>query len=96
MEQNKKRYLEINKYDMSEYEDYVLMLSKAIEYYAQNDEMEKAMEYVKQVVEIPSIIEKVKSSTSSIAYELKEVPNFELKENVQKYILTMKGVLEND
>ncbi|MBR0427278.1 MAG: O-antigen ligase family protein [Clostridia bacterium] len=96
MEQNKKRYLEINKYDMSEYEDYILMLSQAIEYYAKNDEMEKAMDYIKQVVEVPSIIEKVKSSTSNIAYELKEVPNFELKENVQKYILTMKGVLEND
>lgn len=96
MEQNKKRYLEINKYDMSEYEDYVLMLSKAIEYYAQNDEMEKAMEYIKKVAEVPSIIEQVKNSTQSIAYELKEVPNFELRKNVQKYILTMKGVLEND
>lgn len=96
MAQSKKRHLEINKYDISEYEDYVLMLSQAIEYYTQNDEMEKAMEYIKQVVEIPSIIEQVKGSTQSIAYELKEIPNFELSENVQKYILTMKGVLEND
>ena len=96
MEQNKKRYIEINKYDMKEYEDYVLMLSQAIEYYAQNDEMEKAMEYIKKVVEVPSIIEHVKSSTSSISYNLKDIPTFELSENVQKYILTMKGVLEND
>lgn len=96
MAQSKKRHLDINKYDINEYENYVLMLSKAIEYYAQNDEIEKAMDYIKQVVEVPSIIEKVKSSTQSIAYELKEVPNFELKENVQNYILTMKGVLEND
>ncbi len=96
MEQNKKRYIEINKYDMSEYEDYVLMLSQAIEYYAQKDEMEKATEYIKKVADVPSIIEHVKSSTSSVAYQLKDVPNFELSENVQKYILTMKGVLEND
>ena len=96
MEQNKKRYIEINKYDMSEYEDYVLMLSQAIEYYAQKDEMEKATENIKKVAEVPSIIEHVKSSTSSVAYQLKDVPNFELSENVQKYILTMKGVLEND
>ena len=72
------------------------MLSQAIEYYAQNDEMEKAMEYIKKVVEVPSIIEHVKSSTSSISYNLKDIPTFELSENVQKYILTMKGVLEND
>ena len=72
------------------------MLSEAIEYYAQNDEMEKAMEYIKQVAEVPSIIEHVKSSTSSISYNLKDKPTFELKSNVQKYILTMKGVLEND
>jgi len=96
MAQSKKKYLEINKYDITEYEDYVLMLSHAIEYYAQNDEMEKAVEYIEKVVEVPSIIEKVKSSTQSIAYELKEKPNFELSEKVQKYILTMKGVLEND
>ena len=96
MEQNKKRYIEINKYDMKEYEDYVLMLSQAIEYYAQNDEMEKAVEYIKKVTEVPSIIEQVKSSTSSVSYELKDVPKFELETNVQKYILTMKGVLEND
>ena len=96
MEQNKKKYLEVNKYNMKEYEEYVFCLSEAIEYYAQNDEMEKAMEYIKQVVEVPSIIEHVKSSTSSISYNLKDKPTFELSENVQKYILTMKGVLEND
>ena len=96
MAQNKKKYLEVNKYDMKEYEDYVLMLSEAIEYYAQNDEMEKAVEYIKQVVEVPSIIEHVKSSTSSISYNLKDKPTFELSENVQKYILTMKGVIKND
>ena len=96
MAQNKKKYLEVNKYDMKEYEDYVLMLSEAIEYYAQKDEMEKAIEYIKQVVEVPSIIEHVKSSTSSISYNLKDKPTFELSENVQKYILTMKGVIEND
>ena len=96
MVQNKKKYLEVNKYNMKEYEDYVFCLSEAIEYYAQNDEMEKAMEYIKQVVEVPSIIEHVKSSTSSISYNLKDIPTFELSKNVQKYILTMKGVLEND
>ena len=96
MEQNKKRYIKINKYDMKEYEDYVLMLSQAIEYYAQNDEMEKAMEYIKKVAKVPSIIEHVKSSTSSTSYKLKDIPTFELESNVQKYILTMKGVLEND
>ena len=96
MEQSKKKYLMVNKYDMSEYENYVLALSEAIEYYAENDEMEKAVEYIEKVVEVPQIIEQVKSSTSSIAYKLKDIPTFELKENVQKYILTMKGVLEND
>ena len=96
MVQNKKKYLEFNKYNIKEYDEYVLMLSEAIEYYAQNDEMEKSMEYIKQVVEVPSIIEHVKSSTSSTSYKLKDIPTFELESNVQKYILTMKGVLEND
>ena len=96
MSQNKEKNLEFNKYDMASYEEYVLMLSQAIEYYAQKDEMEKATEYIKKVAEVPSKIEQVKSSTSSISYKLKDVPKFELSANVQNYIFKMKGVLEND
>ena len=96
MIENKEKNLEFNKYDMASYEEYVLMLSQAIEYYAQKDEMEKATEYIKKVAEVPSKIEQVKSSTRSISYKLKDVPKFELSENVQNYIFKMKGVLEDD
>ena len=60
------------------------------------NDMEKATEYIKKVAEVPSKIEQVESSTSGVAYKLKDVPTFELEPNVQNYILTMKGVLEND
>ena len=96
MEQNKQRAIEIAKYEISNYNEYVLMLSGAIDYYVKNDEMKKATEFIKKVIEVPSKIEQLKSSTSNISYKLRDIPDFELSDNVQKYIITMKGVLEND
>ena len=58
--------------------------------------MKKATEFIKKVIEVPSKIEQLKSSTSNISYKLRDIPDFELSDNVQKYIITMKGVLEND
>ena len=81
---------------MEKYNEYVLMLSGAIDYYASNNDMEEAMKYVKLVTEVPQKIEQVKSSTNEIAYKICDAPTFELNDEVQKYINTMKGVLEND
>lgn len=96
MIKNKQKSLEINKYEESNYEEYILMLSGAIDYYAKKDDMETAMEYIKLVIEVPSKIEQVKNSTSSISYKLNDIPNIELNDDVQKYISKMKGVLEDD
>lgn len=96
MIKNKQKSLEINKYDVSNYEEYVLMLSEAINYYAENNDMNQARQIIKLILEVPSNLEKVKNSTSKIAYKLKDVPNFELSEEIQNYIQTMKGVLQNE
>lgn len=92
---NKQKAIELAKYDMSSYEEYVLMLSAAIDYYTRNDETNEAMEYVRLVAEVPSKIQKIKDKTSDIAYKLKDVPSFELSKEVQKYIYRMNMVLEN-
>lgn len=96
MIKNKQKSLEINKYDISNYEEYILMLSMAIDYYINKDDINNAMNCIKLVVEVPSKIEQVKSSTDHISYKINDIPDFELSENVQNYILKMKGVLEND
>lgn len=96
MIKNKQKSLEINKYDIDNYEEYVLMLSDAINYYVQNDYLDKAENTINLVTEVPSKIEKLKQTTSSMAYKIKDKPNFELNDNIQDYIEKMRGVLENE
>lgn len=90
---NKQKSLELNKYDMENIEEYVLMLSMAVDYYANSDELEKVMEYIKLVVEVPKKIERIKNSTSSLAYKINDKPNFELSREVQEYINRMEEVM---
>ncbi len=96
MIKNKEKSIEINKYEISNYEEYILMLSEAINYYINNDNIEDAEHCINLVVELPSKIEKIQNSTSDIAYKLKDLPNFELSQDIQNYVSKMKGVLEND
>lgn len=96
MIKNKQKSLEINKYYINNYEEYVLMLSDAINYYVQNDYLDKAENTINLVTEVPSKIEKLKQTTSNMAYKLKDKPNFELNDNIQDYIEKMRGVLENE
>lgn len=96
MVQNKQKSIELNKYDANNYEEYILMLSMAIDYYANIDDMANCMKYIELVVQVPSKIEQVMNSTSSIAYKLQDTPNIELSDDVQNYINNMKGVLENE
>ena len=92
MTQNKKKSLEISKYDMSNYQEYILMLSNAIDYYVTVDDIDNAKKYINMVLEIPSILESLKSSTSKIAYKINDVPLFELSEEFQEYIEKLKDV----
>ncbi len=96
MIKNKQKSLEINKYDVNNYEEYILMLSNAIDYYVKNDNMSKAEQCINLILEVPSQLENLKKTTSDIAYKLKDLPNFELSREVQNYIEKMKGVLENE
>ncbi len=96
MIKNKQKSLDINKYDINNYEEYIIMLSEAINYYIKDDNIEDAENCIKLILEVPSKIEQIKNQTSDISYKLRDVPNFELSEEIQNYILKMKGVLEND
>ena len=96
MIKDKQKALEINKYDITNYEEYIVMLSKAVDYYAKNDDMNKAYKCINLILQVPSQIENLKKSTSSIAYKINDVPNFEFSAEIENYIEKMKGVSENE
>lgn len=92
MIKNKQKSLEINKYDITNCEEYIIMLSQAIDYYAKNDDMNKVYKCIDLILQIPSQIENLKNSTSGIAYKINDVPNFKFSTEIENYIEKMKGV----
>jgi tetratricopeptide (TPR) repeat protein len=75
----KEKVLEIEKYDITQYEDYVLLLYGAAEdaYNAGDEElMEFCLERVQSVPE--KLLEELKENTSPLAYKIKDKPVFEM------------------
>ena len=96
MIKNKQKSVEFGKYDIGNYEEYILMLSGAIDYYVRADDMKEAEKCMELVKEVPSRLENVKKQTTPLAYKLKIKPDFELSIDIQNYVEKIKGVLNND
>jgi len=93
---NKQKSMEIGKYEIGNYEEYILMLSKAIDYYARMNNMTEVNKYIELVCNVPLKIESVKNNTARISYNLRKKPDFELSRGIEDYIQKIKGVLNND
>lgn len=78
----KRKGLSITKYDIAEYEDYILMLKKAID----NTAGEEQREYIQYLLEVNDMLEQVKRETNPIAYQIKDKPELELPKEFQDYI----------
>ncbi len=92
MVEDKQKAIEVNKYDMNNYNEYVLMLSKALEYYVMQNDIENTNKYIELILQVPEMIEELKKNTSDVAYNLRDIPNFDLFEEVQNYIDKIKEI----
>lgn len=90
----KEQSIDLQKYNMSAYDNYITMLSVAIDYYQEIDE-DRFNEYVQKLLNVPVKIEKIEQKTSSLAYRIADQPNFELS-NQSKRIIQMFGEASNN
>ncbi|MDD6069373.1 MAG: O-antigen ligase family protein [Clostridiales bacterium] len=82
----KRRALEITRYTLEEYKDYVVMLKIALEAYEQQGDFEQSQECVNNLLQVEGMLKAVEQNTNPLAYRLDEKPDLKLPEEYREYI----------
>ena len=90
----KERAISLDRYNAQEYEDYVMLLSQILEKTVTKKDKINTTIYINKVLEVPNMIEKLKSNTTSLAEKIRDSSNIELNEQTLQYIDNIKGVVE--
>lgn len=90
MEESLLKIIDLDKYNMQNYDNYILMMSKALEYEIVNNNLNLEHEYANKIIEVEEKIKILKQNTSRLAYKINDKPNFELSEETAKYLQTLK------
>jgi tetratricopeptide (TPR) repeat protein len=87
----KKKTLDITKYSINEYEDYIKLLKRAINYYEKIGDDTLREKYVRHVKEVPDMLKNTEEQTDELAFRVKDKPDFKLSEQTTKYIEFLGG-----
>lgn len=82
----KKKALSITKYEIAEYQDYIVMLKKAIDDSIVRNDAESYQTYVKELLAIPMQLETIEENTHWLAWKLRDVPDLTLEQEYVDYI----------
>lgn len=91
----KEQSVNLQKYDMQVYERYVILLSQAVEQAEVEGDMDTAVWLLQKAAKVTEKLQKVERETDELAYEIKDVPSFQLNEQVEKYIQQAVCLLED-
>ena len=90
MVQYKEMAVKNNPYAIYEYVDYVSLLSRAVEYYSEKNDVKIAKVYVNQILELPDRLEDMKKRTSELGWRIKDQPELVLPKEVEDYISNLQ------
>lgn len=90
----KKNAIKNRKYDINVYEEYLQMLSTAIDAENEKENRKKVDEYAEEVFAVPEMLEVVKKATDPLAWQINDKPKLELSEVSKAYIDRLKEALE--
>ena len=83
MEQKKWKSVQLQKYNMDAYNRYVTLISRGISETKNTDERKYLLQ---RVMGVKNELEKIKKNTDTLAWEIRDVPEFELSKEVSDYI----------
>lgn len=92
----KKQALQITRYDIEEYEDYIRMLYYAIEESNRIGQRSETIEYIKQLQEVDILLDHVRETTNPIAWKLRDKPQLDPGKEYKEYIESMGEFIENE
>ena len=78
--------ISLRKYNIEKYEEYVLLISKALDITVNSSNEADTKYLISQLGKIKPLLEQTKQQTSNLAYSIKDSPELELKEEIVKYI----------
>ena len=78
--------LELSRYDIKKYEEYINCLRIGINLYEKANDFASADYCKKTIMQIPEKLNKVKASTSFLAYKIYDKPELDLSDNFLRYI----------
>ena len=90
MVQYKEMAVKNNPYSIYEYVDYVSLLSRAVEYYSEKNDVKIVKVYVNQILELPDRLEDMKKRTSELGWRIKDQPELVLPKEVEDYISNLQ------
>mgnify|MGYP003251406819 CR=1 FL=1 len=86
----KQQTLSIARYSVSEYEDYIFLLKRAIEFYQETGDVTSKETYVELALRVPDQLAALRAQTSPLAFQLRDQPQFELSKEVQDYLKSLE------
>ena len=86
----KKQAIELEPYEILGYEEYVLLISQALDKTIKQKENKWSQKLITHLSEVEELLEKVKQKTNPLAYEIADKPNLELSQEITQYLLNFK------
>jgi len=86
----KKKAIELNPYEMAEYEDYLYMLYAAASSYLKAGDSYSYNYCIDMMREVPEMLEKLKNRTSPLAYMINDKPVFTLSDEYMRLLESIK------
>ncbi|MDO5146844.1 MAG: O-antigen ligase family protein [Eubacteriales bacterium] len=90
----KKKAIQLQKYNLDAYEKYLMFLSKAIDSANTKGDMGTVVKLLPLVTEVPELLDDVEKNTTPLAFKTKDIPQFELSEDMQVYIKQVEAFLK--
>lgn len=79
-----------NPYAIYEYIDYVSLLSRAVEYYGEKNDMKNAEVYVHKILDIPDMLADMGERTSELGWRIKDKPELVFPKEIEDYISNLR------
>lgn len=86
--------VKLNKYDIEIYEEYVMLLNEALDYYRENNDKDRCYEYANKIMNVEQLISDVLIKTNPMAYKVKHVPNLEISCNMLEVMKKSKNIID--
>lgn len=86
-----KKAISLDKYNMEEYDNYILILSQIINEKIIKEDYNEVNIYINEVLNVENMLETLKNNTSDLSKYFIDKPSFELSEKSKEYIEVLKN-----